>query len=179
MKPKLSILCMVLAGAAIWGVASLPLPAQDNNQSEVQRGLDIAPTPLDLKGKNRSSVGLGSYYVNSVSDCVGCHNRPSGGHVGGGVDFGGIFSRNLTPDAAGRPAGLTLSEFIEVMRGGTDFKGIPPNPPGNKLIIMPWEAYRHGTDRYVESIYEYLRSIPCIPGVAGIAATGSVSRCAP
>jgi hypothetical protein len=40
----------------------------NNGQSEVQRGFDIAPVELDLAGKNRSLVGLGSYYVNGVSD---------------------------------------------------------------------------------------------------------------
>ena len=42
--------------------------AQDNNgQSEIQRGFSIAPVLLDLSGKQRGLVGLGSYYVNGVS----------------------------------------------------------------------------------------------------------------
>jgi hypothetical protein len=162
---KRSIVNGLLAGAAVLLMGTIQSSAQQGNsgESEVQRGFDIAPVTLDLDGKNRSLVGLGSYYVNGPSDCVGCHTG-STGHLGGGVDFGVVFTRNLTPDAHGLPAGLTFSEFVQVMRQGTDFKGLfPPGP----LIIMPWEAYRHGTDRYLEAIYEYLRSIPCIEGGPG------------
>jgi hypothetical protein len=126
---------LLLCGACLFAIATqTPAPQGSNGESEVQRGFEIAPVPLDLAGKNRSLVGLGSYYVNGVSDCVGCHTGATG-HVGGGVDFGDVLTRNLTPDSAGRPAGLTFSEFKEVMRSGTDFKDLPPPGP---LIIMPW-----------------------------------------
>jgi hypothetical protein len=140
----------------------------DNGQSEVQRGFDIVAgmnLPLDLSRKNRSLVGQGSYYVNGISDCVGCHSGPNG-YLSGGVNFGPATSRNLTPDAEGLPAGLTKAQFVEVMRFGTDFKPSVA-PPGPTLIIMPWPAYRHGTDRYLDAIYEYLRSIPCLEGGPG------------
>jgi hypothetical protein len=167
---------IVLFVAAVYVVMSMRSPAlqgqgngrgnngQGNNgQSEVQRGFEIAPVLLELRGLNRSLVGEGSYYVNGISDCVGCHSGATG-HLGGGVNFGGVFSRNLTPDAQGRPAGLTFSEFEQVIRFGVDFKGLPPPGP---LVIMPWPAYRNGTDRYVEALYEYLRAIPCIEGGPG------------
>src|SRR5579864_5559112 len=44
------------------------------NESRIQRGFDIAPVPLNVKGKNRALVGLGSYIVNAVGDCNGCHS---------------------------------------------------------------------------------------------------------
>ena len=134
-----------------------------NGQSEVQRGFAIAPVELNLTGKNRSLVGLGSYYVNGVSDCVGCHNGAEG-YLGGGAQFGPVQARNLTPDANGLPASLTLDAFKQVIRSGTDFKGL--FPPG-ELIVMPWPAYQHGTDRWVEAIYEYLRAVPCVEGGPG------------
>ena len=155
----------------------MQLPADKGSEetgSEVQIGFAIAPVSVDLFKKNRSLVGLGSYYVNSVSECVGCHNRPTGEYLGGGRPFGPVQSRNLTPDSTGRPAGLTLSELTEVMRSGTDFKGLTPDVGGSPgvLIVMPWEAYRHGTDRFIEAIYEYLRSIPCVEGGPGYPTTG-------
>jgi hypothetical protein len=119
--------------------------------------------PLNLAGKNRSLVGLGSYYVNGPSDCVGCHGSETG-YLGGGNVFGPVQARNLTPDAAGLPAGLTLEAFKQVMRSGTDFKGLfPPGP----LIVMPWPAYQHGTERWTEAVYEYLSAIPCVEGGPG------------
>ena len=154
----LGAMCLSLA-------AFVPAQGQDNpGESEIQRGFDIAPVPLNLKGKSRSLVGLGSYYVNGVSDCFGCHSGPSG-YLSGGNPFGPVFSRNLTPDAFGRPGGLTFAEFEQVIRLGTDWKNLAPPGP---LIVMPWPAYRHATDRWVKAVYEYLTTIPCIEGGPGI-----------
>jgi hypothetical protein len=109
----------------------------DGNESKVRIGLAIAPVPLNMRGKNRALVGLGSYIVNAQADCNGCHSPgPSaefvfGGipyfgqhptkidpavYLGGGNDFGPldpgglsahIISRNLTPDKTGLPEGGT------------------------------------------------------------------------
>ena len=46
----------------------------DRNGSKIQIGFEIAPVPLNLAGKQRSLVGLGSYIVNAQSDCNGCHS---------------------------------------------------------------------------------------------------------
>jgi hypothetical protein len=43
----------------------------------VRQGLVIAPVPLDLKGKNRALVSLGSYLVNAASGCSDCHTEPA------------------------------------------------------------------------------------------------------
>jgi hypothetical protein len=90
--------------------------------------------------------------------------------MSGGNVFGPVLSRNLTPDRFGLPGGLTFAQFEQVIRLGTDFKNLAPTPPGNQLIVMPWPAYRHGTDRYVQALYEYLSAIPCIEGGPGIPA---------
>ena len=37
--------------------------SQDDSESRVQQGLSISPVPLDLHGKNRALVGIGSYLV--------------------------------------------------------------------------------------------------------------------
>jgi hypothetical protein len=108
---------------------------EDRNESKIQRGFEIAPVPLNLEGKNRALVGLGSYIVNGQGDCNGCHSAgpqtefvPGSNpyflgqtekinpatYLGGGRDFGGfpaptsplhIISRNLTPDRTGLPEG--------------------------------------------------------------------------
>ena len=86
-------------------------------ESRIQRGFEVAPVPLNLQGKNRALVGLGSYIVNVVGDCNGCHSAgpptefaPGGNpyfrtppfsgmkqvntatYLGGGRDFGPIGS---------------------------------------------------------------------------------------
>jgi hypothetical protein len=178
------IYCVLLAGL-------IEVTAQQGNgnesQSEIQRGFEIAPVPLNLNGKNRGLVGLGSYLVNGPMDCLGCHTSGlflAGGdpflgqpemintaaYLGGGVPFGPFISRNLTPDANGLPGGLTFEQFEQVIRMGTDFKAIPPHVPGNPglLQVMPWPSYRNSTDRVVRAIYEYLSAIPCIEGGPGL-----------
>lgn len=46
----------------------------ERDESRIKRGFEIAPVPLNLRGKNRALVGLGSYIVNAVADCNGCHS---------------------------------------------------------------------------------------------------------
>src|SRR5438445_11326947 len=45
---------------------------EDRNESRIQQGLEIAPVPLNLGGKNRPLVGLGSYSVNAPVHCNAC-----------------------------------------------------------------------------------------------------------
>ena len=146
-----------------------------NAKSRVQKGFQIAPVPLDLHNRNRALVGLGSYIVNSQSECADCHSCPTyaPGHnpydgvgdgaynatnyLAGGVDFGGgIVSANITPDTNGKPAGLDFDEFLELIRTGHD----PDEPEEGVLQVMPWPIFRHMNTRDLRAIYEYLRSIP-------------------
>ena len=153
-------------------------PEKDElSESIIQRGFEIAPVTLDLKGKNRALVGLGSYIVNT-SGCNDCHTNPpyaDGGdpfagqpeqinvpcYLSGGMDFGPFRSRNLTPDSNGLPAGLTLEEFIHVLRTGEDTTS-PFNPPFDNglLQVMPWPVFGKKTDRELTAVYEYLSAIP-------------------
>jgi hypothetical protein len=86
----------------------------DRNESKIRKGFQIAPVPLNLKGKNHELVGLGSYIVNAQGDCNGCHSagpqteflpghNPYFGqpekinpatYLGGGRDFGPFPSPN-------------------------------------------------------------------------------------
>jgi hypothetical protein len=182
-------------------------------ESRIQRGFEIAPVSLNLQGKNRALVGLGSYIVNAVGDCNGCHSAgpqtefaPGGSpyqlsppfsgktqintanYLGGGRDFGPfgappqiphLYSRNLTPDKTGLPAGgHSYEEFVEIMRQGTDFDHVHPSctapgTPANCLAapfngellqVMRWPFFRDMTDHELRAIYEYLSAIPCNPG---------------
>src|ERR1700687_3438548 len=60
----------------------------DNEASIIRRGFEIAPVPLNLAGRNRALVGLGSYMVNGAGDCNGCHNG------GGPPNFNYVAGRN-------------------------------------------------------------------------------------
>src|SRR5262249_56164018 len=58
-------------------IASSPAQGQgaaNDYESKSERGLAIAPVPLNLAGKDRDLVGLGSYLVNAVATCNNCHS---------------------------------------------------------------------------------------------------------
>jgi hypothetical protein len=144
--------------------ARLHADDDDNDESRIQQGFRIAPVPLNLQGKNRQLVGLGSYFVNGPGDCNACHNAGPGNnqfippfnpffgmpekintatYLGGGRHFDPvvpgsavIISRNLTPDRTGLPeGGHTFAEFLQIMRHGVDFDHLHPTcPPG---IVNP------------------------------------------
>jgi hypothetical protein len=49
----------------------------DDSDTRIEIGFKIAPVPLNLEGKDRDMVGLGSYLVNAIGDCNGCHSSGS------------------------------------------------------------------------------------------------------
>jgi hypothetical protein len=143
----------VLAGTLI-SRSTVKANVDDFGDLRVQQGFRIAPVPLKLAGKNRRLVGLGSYLVNAVADCNGCHTSqdPTTGapleFLPNGNPFFGL-PKKINPEA--------------YLSGGNDFGQIEgPNSPhivsrnltpdktgrpeggqslGNFLQIM-----RHGTD---------------------------------
>jgi hypothetical protein len=162
--------------------------AQDSDslgtlQERIARGFEIAPVRLNLEGKDRDLVGLGSYLVNAAGACNDCHTNPpfaegrdpylgqspkvnASRYLAGGMAFGPFVSRNLTPRANGRPANLTFEQFRIVMRHGYDLKGREPFVPSRSndlLQVMPWPVYSHMRRTDLRAIYEYLRAIPSLP----------------
>lgn len=178
MASNLTVGMSVSLAAAISLLLAASVRADDDeSQSQIKRGFKIVPKGvyLNLKGKNRALVGLGSYIVNT-SGCNDCHTHPEfvpGGdpfrgqpevinysqYLTGGRQFGPFTSANLTPDASGNPAGLTLQQFITTMRTGHN----PNDPPGEILQVMPWPVIGKKTDRDLTAIFEYLRALPSLP----------------
>lgn len=136
----------------------------------VKVGREIAPVPLDLDGKDKKQVWLGSYIVNAQGGCNDCHtnppyvpgNDPFAGeeeqinvddYLCGGSDFGIAVSANISPDEDGLPAGLERREFIRLLRTGE-------KPSGRLLQVMPWPVYGKMTRRDLSAVYAYLSAIP-------------------
>lgn len=144
-----------------------------DTQARIEKGLAIAPVPLDLRGKDRALVGLGSYIVNAQGACNDCHTEPSyeaghdpfqggdgrinaAGYMKGGKMAGpGIVSPDLTPDARGLPGGLTLEQFANAIATGHSALH-----PGRILQVMPWPVYRKMILRDQMAVYEFLKAIP-------------------
>jgi hypothetical protein len=179
---------LAFTSSPVRGATSQAQDQKEDFESRVEQGLSISPVPLDLQGKNRALVGIGSYLVNAQGDCAACHTDvappfvPGGNpylgqpeqidparYLIGGRQFGapgvGPRSRDLTPDpVTGLPAGYTFEEFLHVMRTGDDLKRLPPFAPSAGLDLlqnpMPWPGFAKFTDRDIRAIYEYLRAIP-------------------
>jgi hypothetical protein len=177
-KRRAWLAAALIASVAVSVSASDSLRDFINSENPVKRGYAIVPpgVVLNLAGKDRQLVGLGSYVVNT-SGCVDCHSHPTyspGGdpfkgeperlnaeeYLSGGRQFGPeITSANITPDNAGLPAGLTRREFIQMMRTGHN----PKDPPGTIVQVMPWPVYGKKTELELIAMYEYLRAIPSLP----------------
>jgi hypothetical protein len=133
------IAALVVAGLLLHSSSGLAQQAGTSTSTidpvKALKGFQIAPVPLNMQGRDPLLVGYGSYLVNAVGDCNGCHsaggatqytatgNPYAGQHavvnpatyLGGGNDFGAfpdpngpfphIVSRNLTPDSTGLPEG--------------------------------------------------------------------------
>lgn len=185
-----AVMAMVLAG--LTSSSTNGKAAGDESESKIQRGFAVAPVKLNLTGKNRAWVGLGSYLVNVAGDCNGCHHATlsdsspyapghdpfqgqpkqveEAGYLAGGTPLFGPFflPRNLTPDKTGRPeGGASFEEFRDIMRTGIDPDQAHPQF-GPFLQVMPWPNFQDMSDNDLRAIYEYLSAIPCIEGDPGL-----------
>jgi hypothetical protein len=79
--------------------------------SVVQQGVQASPIPfekLNLQNRPRATVALGSYLVNGVGDCVGCHTfprflRPGGTARGTNGNFTGNVAGLGSDPTSGNP----------------------------------------------------------------------------
>ena len=177
---------LVCTGAALAGpkkpknptaAAAQAANVDTSEESKVKRGYEIAPVPLNLQGRNRALVGLGSYLVNANGGCNDCHTwpnyLPNGNpflgqpeainaehYLAGGRPFGPFRSRNLTPNPNSTSTEAErYAEFVSIMRTGWDPDQLHPQF-GPLLQVMPWPVYRNMTDRDLRAIFEYLQAIP-------------------
>jgi len=105
--------------------SSSSIQAQDAYETSlIQRGFEIAPVPLNLAGLDRNLVGLGSYLVNAVGDCNGCHTSggpPNFNYAAGGNPY---FSQPTKVDPT------------TYLAGGSDFGPVSP-PVGPAMYSGP------------------------------------------
>ncbi len=116
-----TIAALVLAALLFQGTnAQAQTPALD--PAKVLKGLQIAPVPLNMVGKDPSLIGYGSYLVNAVADCNGCHSAgPTTEYVSGGMPYFGQHPAVVNP--------------ATYLGGGRDFGAFPdPNGPFPHIV---------------------------------------------
>ena len=134
--------------------------ADDDDDPRIEQGLNIAPVFLTYDKHKRSLVGLGSYLVNAMGDCNGCHSagpatEDVGGsnpflrgqsklvntatYLGGGRDFGQIGP----VDPADVTAGKHIPPHIVSRNLTPDTTGLPE---GGASFSEFHDSIRFGTD---------------------------------
>jgi len=113
-----------LAGILLAAMLNTPHGVQaqgdekDDEESLIHIGFAIAPVPLNLEGKNRNLVGLGSFIVNAQADCNGCHT------AGGPPNFN--YANNGNPYFLNQSLG-TRTDPTNYLAGGTPFGQAVPS----------------------------------------------------
>lgn len=109
----------------------------------------------------------GRYLVDDVMQCGTCHHAPepngranpamaqAGGRIFQGSGLRAV-TPNITADAETGIGRWTEAQFADAMRNGRRPDGSLIGPP------MPVEAYRGISDRDINAMWEYLRSLPAI-----------------
>ena len=107
---------IVLLGGML--ISSPRAHAGDDSQDVVEIGLTIAPVKLNMKGKDRNLVGLGSFIVNAQADCNGCHTSdPTQEYKDPGNPF---FNQHPT-----------VVNPVTYLAGGQDFGAVGPGNGGS------------------------------------------------
>jgi len=153
---------ITFAGVALAMMLHSPgVQAQDdqNNDEEslIHIGFKIAPVPLNLEGKNRDLVGLGSFIVNAQADCNGCHTAggpPNFNYAAGGNPY---FGQKTVVDPTVYLSGGTNFGPVGTPTGPLGYAGpnmitrnlTPDNtgrPEGGHTLAEFKEILRNGTD---------------------------------
>jgi mono/diheme cytochrome c family protein len=127
------------------------------------------PTPYNRDVPRPDEADAASYgrYLVAVVGCYHCHSssilkvdylhpEDSKGYMAGGARLrstsGKIRSVNLTPDNATGIGTFSLADFTLAVREG--------KAPGGRALRVPMPKFKNLTDKQVNAIYTYLRTLP-------------------
>ncbi len=200
---------ITFAGVALAMMLGSPgVQAQDdqNNDEEslIHIGFKIAPVPLNLEGKNRDLVGLGSFIVNAQADCNGCHTAggpPNFNYAAGGNPY---FGQQTVVDPTVYLSGGTNFGPVGTPTGPLGYAGpniitrnlTPDNmgrPEGGHTLAEFKEILRNGTDfdhihpictaaqlAQIEATIDPNAPLPvCIPATMGNSVDGDLLQIMP
>jgi hypothetical protein len=91
-----------------------------SEQSMIQIGLEVAPVPLNMAGKNPALVGLGSYLVNVTDHCNTCHSAgPATQFAKGGNPYFKVNGGAVINPATYLGGGRVFPPLVSGMPGAT------------------------------------------------------------
>jgi cytochrome c553 len=164
------------------GGGAVPLPPEsDPDPDNVLRGLALNPlaevnaSALDVT--TQAQFGRGSYLVNAISDCSGCHTNADNAQTGkiltAGYLTGGTLFATPVPKQMGtvRAASANLigasngffndpavsfATFLTLISQGVHAEDTPPAP---LAFPMPWQQLRNLNLPDLQAIYVYMRTV--------------------
>ncbi|HEY2482506.1 MAG TPA: c-type cytochrome [Caulobacteraceae bacterium] len=164
MKPGrialLAILAVVALGAGVFAwIAGGPGPMDFAGGHAVQLADYKGPSPTGVPADFTSTDPIArGQYLTRAADCQACHTAKGGVPFAGGLafnlQFGTIWSPNITPDKDTGIGGWTDAQFLGAMHKGVDDQGQPLYP------AMPYAAFAYMTDADAMAIKAYLFSLP-------------------
>lgn len=118
-----SLAALALVGIILVRTPHVRADGGEGDESKIQQGFAIAPVHLNVVGKDRALVGLGSYIVNAGADCNGCHT------LNPGVEYTPAGNPSLLMPPNGPFQGKVVVDPTHYLAGGDDF-GPFPGPGG-------------------------------------------------
>lgn len=129
----------------------------DNNGSQdekqmIRTGLEVAASTgiqLNMTRKDPDMVGLGSYLVNVVADCNGCHSNPPTTFAPGGNPY--LLPGSAPPLFSGRKK-INPATY---MGGNSDFGSFGPGPKA-EIISRNLTPNKNGVPEGGRSLSEFI-----------------------
>lgn len=139
-------------------------PAGSQAQSQTPPAAQAASTNASA---DEDLLARGDYLMNSIVACGNCHSsRDESGQFVEGMELAGNFvieepafrayAPNITPDVETGIGSWTDEEIIRAVREGIRPDGSVMGPP------MAYPFYRDISDRDMQAIVAYLRSVPAV-----------------
>lgn len=128
----------------------------DNNGSQDEKqmiriGHQVAPVPLNMTHKDPDMVGLGSYLVNVVADCNGCHTQdPSTQYLPSGNPY-------LRSPPNGPFLGTKLVNPATYLGGGSDFGPFPSPDLAVHIISRNLTPDKSGRPEGGHTLHEFIQ----------------------
>jgi mono/diheme cytochrome c family protein len=123
---------------------------------QVRPSAAVAPASATPAPAETAQVAAGRYLA-IVGDCEGCHDRPGGQRLAGGLPlntpFGVIYTANITQDRTNGIGAWTADDFWNALHRGVRKDGAKLYP------AFPYPYFTHATRTESDALYAYLKTV--------------------